>query len=64
MGRYQVAADVDDDEELAEILEAGARRTGSEEADLIARRDQDYDQFMRSGGSDRLLEIDRRRARR
>ena len=63
MGRFD---DDDDDDraELAELLESAARRGGGEAANLVAQRDSDYEAFMKSGGSDRLLEIDRRRARR
>ena len=63
MGRY---ADDDDDDraELTELLESAARRGGGEAANLVAERDADYEAHMRSGGGDRLLEIDRRKARR
>ena len=63
MGSFE-SDDADDRAELAELIEQAAARGGGEAAGLVALRDSDYQAFMRSGGADRLLEIDRRRARR
>lgn len=63
MGRFD-SDDDDDRAELAKLLESAAGRGGGEAANLVAERDADYEAHMRSGGADRLLEIDRRKARR
>ena len=62
MGRFD-SDDDDDRAELAKLLESAAGRGGGEAADLIAQRDENYEQFMKSGGADRLLAIERKRGK-